>query len=324
MTEQQQNPLVSVIIPIYNTVDYLSKTSNSILNQTYKEIELILVDDGSTDGSAELCDKISKTDNRVKVIHKPNEGVSSARNKGLDLATGDFLFFLDSDDWLSSNAIEELIYQSQKNNSDIVIMPCCRKINNDYQFTPNKTSFAITKSDIIMKLAKNECDFTIATNKLYSKALFTDVRFKNKMQFTEDKYVLIGLYEKANNIIYTNNACLFYFDRENSLSKLSPNNPHVLDEQETFLYLREKIKESRYIEALEINNHFYLRYLFTAYLRTYRSDWNNKKTILNKLSSEITDLFNSMPKYKWSFKEIRRYILFKCGAFLFSFFSSIK
>ena len=93
--------LISVIVPVYNVEEYLDRCIESIVNQTYKNLEILLIDDGSTDNSYNICDKWAKKDNRIKVVHKENGGVSSARNVGLDVATGDYIGFVDSDDYIS-------------------------------------------------------------------------------------------------------------------------------------------------------------------------------------------------------------------------------
>ena len=100
--------LISVIVPVYNTEKYLEKCVMSILNQTYKNLEIILIDDGSTDNSPQICDSLAEKDNRITVIHQPNGGVSSARNTGLDNTHGDYIMFVDSDDYIAPNMIEFL------------------------------------------------------------------------------------------------------------------------------------------------------------------------------------------------------------------------
>ena len=100
---------VSVIIPVYNVEKYLKDCINSILNQTYSNWEMILVDDGSVDNSGDICDKFSKNDSRIHVIHQTNKGVSFARNKGIEKANGEYLIFIDSDDWIENNMFEEMI-----------------------------------------------------------------------------------------------------------------------------------------------------------------------------------------------------------------------
>ena len=111
---------VSIIIPVYNTKKYLEQCVFSIVEQTYQNIEILLVDDGSTDGTSDLCDEIAKKDSRVRVIHKTNGGAATARNLGIDEATGEYVMFVDSDDWLDTDAVENLVEHADKNNTDVI------------------------------------------------------------------------------------------------------------------------------------------------------------------------------------------------------------
>lgn len=103
------NPLISVIVPIYNVEKYLARCVDSIVNQTYKDFELILVDDGSPDNSGKICDEYAKKDSRIKVVHKKNGGLSDARNAGMAVATGEYISFIDSDDYVSDDFFECLL-----------------------------------------------------------------------------------------------------------------------------------------------------------------------------------------------------------------------
>lgn len=116
----KENLLVSVIIPIYKVDVFLKKCVDSVLNQTYNNIEVILVDDGSPDTCPEICDEYAKQDSRVRVIHKCNGGQSSARNAGINIAKGDYITFVDSDDWIDPNAYKNLVSSAVENNLDIV------------------------------------------------------------------------------------------------------------------------------------------------------------------------------------------------------------
>ena len=135
---------ISIIIPVYNVEKYIRKCVDSILSQTYKNLEIILVDDGSLDNCGKICDQYAKIDNRVVVIHKQNGGLSSARNIGIEKATGEYLMFVDSDDSLEKIACESLINITNKTNADIVLP--------DGMKTENTESF----KDIIDKVIKSE------------------------------------------------------------------------------------------------------------------------------------------------------------------------
>lgn len=111
---------VTVVIPVYNTKKYLEKCVDSITGQTFQNIEILLIDDGSTDGSAELCDELGEKDDRIRVIHKQNGGAATARNLGIDVAKGEYIMFIDSDDWLDTEAIEMLVEHADENNVDVI------------------------------------------------------------------------------------------------------------------------------------------------------------------------------------------------------------
>jgi glycosyltransferase involved in cell wall biosynthesis len=113
-------PLISVIVPVYNVEKYLERCVQSVMNQTYKRLEIILVDDGANDSSPQICDQLALIDKRIQVIHKPNGGLSSARNAGVEKATGDFITFIDSDDWIALDTYEYCIKLLDEKKADVV------------------------------------------------------------------------------------------------------------------------------------------------------------------------------------------------------------
>ena len=117
----KEQPLISVIVPVYNVEKYLKKCVNSITSQTYENLEILLVDDGSTDLSGQICNEFEKNDARIKVIHKKNGGLSDARNAGLDRAKGQYYAFIDSDDYIQDNTIEIMLNAVKKNKSEISV-----------------------------------------------------------------------------------------------------------------------------------------------------------------------------------------------------------
>ena len=113
--------MISIIVPVYNMEKYLTQCVSSLINQNYKDVEIILVDDGSTDASPQMCDEFAKQDDRIKVIHKTNGGQGSARNMGLDIANGEYISFIDSDDWVDINMYTHLLSVSEKYDADLVV-----------------------------------------------------------------------------------------------------------------------------------------------------------------------------------------------------------
>ena len=128
--------LISVIIPVYNVEIYIKKCIDSVLNQTFQNFEIILIDDGSTDNSGRICNEYVLKDNRIKVIHQNNAGLSAARNKGIDVSSGNYICFLDSDDWYSNNALEEFINLVINYNADISIIDIFNTIDDNAIYSP--------------------------------------------------------------------------------------------------------------------------------------------------------------------------------------------
>ena len=175
----ENKPLISVIVPVYNVQKYVKKSVESILQQTYKNLEIILVDDGSTDESGDICDMLACSDNRVTVIHKKNGGLSDARNAGLDRATGEFVGFVDSDDYIEKNMYEVLEERLNINGADI---SCCGRYVVQ-ESDGRKTSYFTSAGEEVLSpcqaigklLIWDGCD-SAAWDKLYKAELFRNHR----------------------------------------------------------------------------------------------------------------------------------------------------
>lgn len=203
-------PLVSIIVPVYNVEKYFHSCVNSIINQSYNNLDVILVDDGSTDNSGKLCDEAAKTDKRIRVIHQSNQGLSGARNSGIEVAQGDYLFFLDSDDFLTTKAIESLIEISDKFDADLTVCDNVRCSDLDSyedfvvkQNSPNIDTEIIEKSKK-MKIFLTESKIkVVAWGKLYKKYLFNNVRFPVG-RYNEDNFTTYKIVHSAEKIVVTN------------------------------------------------------------------------------------------------------------------------
>ena len=147
--------LVSIIVPIYGVEEYLSKCIDSIINQTYKNLEIILVDDGSPDKCPDICDAFEKKDERIKVIHKKNGGLSDARNAGIDTAHGDYIVFVDSDDWIENTMVEHLLFACKKYNVEMAT--CARYI------TDGHSTRAVAFNILIQQCINVHCFIAIKT-----------------------------------------------------------------------------------------------------------------------------------------------------------------
>lgn len=212
--------LISIIVPVYNVEKYLGKCIDSILKQTYTNIEIILVDDGSTDNSGKICDSYAKKDKRLIVIHKENGGQSSARNLAIDVAKGDFIGFVDSDDFIINNMYEKLYSNLIKYNADISI---CSYTEVDESGNVNKPKWKknenfykiYNKEEALKELLIDKYITNHSWNKLYKKELFQDIRYPQG-KVMEDLAIMYKLFEKSNKIIYENVDLYYYLQRKSS------------------------------------------------------------------------------------------------------------
>lgn len=192
---------ISVIIPVYNVKSYLNKCIESVANQTYQNLEIICVDDGSTDGSSDLIDIWASKDSRIKPIHKENGGVSSARNAGLKIATGDYITFVDGDDYLETSAYQSIM-ECNDNNADIIIFGFKTDFySKKIKFLKSKTTKCIqcfvSKKDIFDKDLYKHMHNSIC-NKLFKRFVVQECAFDENMKLAEDLYFCLDAYKYAN------------------------------------------------------------------------------------------------------------------------------
>ena len=260
--------MISVIIPIYNVEKYLKKCIESIINQTYKNLEIILVDDGSTDNSPTICDEYKKKDKRIKVIHKKNGGLSDARNKGIDIATGDFISFVDSDDYIDLNMYEKLVNEF---NSDVDIVVFGR-----YVEFPNKTLVTcpsdciMNKENALISLASFKGFDMAAWDKIYKKSIISDLRFPFGKK-NEDYFFTYKVFDKVKAIKTISQPFYHYVQRPDSISR-SKNVPHDAIEgaKEQVEYFK-----MNHVELMDIA----YTNLFFTYVSTYNIYLRQKQKI---------------------------------------------
>lgn len=211
--------IISVIVPVYNVEDYLGKCISSILNQTLKNIEVILVNDGSKDKSGYICEEYKKKDDRIVVIHKENGGLSSARNAGLEIATGELVGFVDSDDWIEPDYFEILYDGIEKLNADISVMHLSNIMSYEkIEFLSNKKKgwTLLNRHDALERFFSDDFIGYSACNKLYRKSLFEGIRYPEGV-LMEDKATTYKLIHKANSIIVNSSKKYHYYLRTDGI-----------------------------------------------------------------------------------------------------------
>lgn len=207
------NDLISIIIPVYNVKNYLEECVESVLNQTYRNLEVIIVDDGSTDGSEFICDKYKETDNRVIVIHQPNMGLSSARNTGICNCKGKYLCFVDSDDYIESRYVEELYNSIKKYNVRISI--CGIKTLKNGKYYSESLELLNNSEDLIK--GKDGIFNTYVWNKMYDSTIWKNIKFDIDRWY-EDIFIMYHIMYPEEYVSVVNNKLYVYRKRNESIS----------------------------------------------------------------------------------------------------------
>ena len=213
--------LISIIAPIYKVEAYLRPCVDSLINQTYGNLEIILVDDGSPDGCGAICDEYAKKDERIRVIHKGNAGVAAARNSGLDVAQGEYISFIDSDDWVSLDAYRIMMDEMLRSKADIVVGACVDMIEEDDGTLKNKpekddpSKYGVFDGEQAMR--RTLISGSAAWNRLFKKEIFKELRFPIG-RINDDEYVALRAYAMAKRISYIPNKTYYYRLRKNSIT----------------------------------------------------------------------------------------------------------
>ena len=212
----EREPKISVIVPVYKVEAYLRKCLDSIVNQTYRNLQIILVDDGSPDDCGKICDEYAAEDNRVEVVHQENGGLSAARNAGLALVTGDYIGFVDSDDWIEPDMYEYLLENALKYQADIAVCGRVERYVDKEVFRGFSEIEVLAREPALKYLLQNDLLQNYAWDKLYKRELFQDICFPSGKTF-EDVAVMHKLFIKAERVVCLPEAKYNYLLRFNSI-----------------------------------------------------------------------------------------------------------
>ena len=213
MKEEQQLDLVSVIIPAYNIEKYIKKCIDCVRGQTYQNLEIILVDDGSTDRTPKICDLSASEDERIRVLHQPNGGLSRARNVGIDTSSGEYIFFVDGDDMVHIDCIRTLLMIMKKEDCDIVQCKTYSFLSEDKipVDMPEEQHAIFTGKEMCecLLFGRYGSDTTVVWDKLYKKSFFSNLRFREGMLY-EDVAIMHEIFWNAKKVVVTNLPLSFY------------------------------------------------------------------------------------------------------------------
>lgn len=227
------NGLITIIVPVYKVEEYLVRCVDSILAQTYANLEIILVDDGSPDNSGKICDAYAEKDDRIKVIHKENGGLSDARNAGIAQASGSYLTFLDSDDWIHESYIAYLYGLLRDNAAEISLCKFLKVINEEVPIEPSEGKVDVLSNDAVLERYIDLGDvfhpqLVMACGKLFKAELFDTIRFPVG-RLHEDEFTTYKLFHYAKKTVLSTKPLYYYWQREDSIMGLGFKTKNKLD-----------------------------------------------------------------------------------------------
>lgn len=280
-------PVISIIIPVYNACEYLDKCIRSVLRQTYTNIEVILINDGSTDKSSELCEWFAQQDDRIKVLHKENEGVSAARNAGINMATGDFIAFVDADDFIFQNMYEEMYDAMERENADLVISGIVFD-NGIRRHKFCKSIYAVYDNNSLMEAYLTEPYINhVVWNKLYKKELLREIRFAS-IRRNEDVMFTVEMLTHVKKAVYLNACYYIQCIRPNSMERSRFDNSDLLLLQA--IEFRQMVIQARYPQFYEYVRYDYVKTLMSLMKRILvQHEYKSNKAQYMQLFSELRE-----------------------------------
>lgn len=281
---------ISVIVPVYNNLEFLERSVNSLIEQTYPNMEIILIDDGSTDGSAELCDELSNNNNKIVVIHKENGGVSSARNAGLKIAKGEYIGFCDADDYCYPTMFERMYTDFIQNNCDIVHIDYVGMQETQLDFSPLNTESNVNikgRDESIKWLLTSKFHKGYCWSMLFKRKVIDNLSFPENMAVGEDKFFVVTAFLNAEKIAFDSKKEYIYILRNNSTmrSKYSRKNlSGIILAKQTDKLIKEKYSE--YSEYSKIN----LAKVYISHIRNIVALNTQDELLLNNMNEGISYL----------------------------------
>lgn len=278
-------PKVSVIIPVYNVEAYLKQCLDSVINQTLKDIEIILVDDESPDNCPKICDDYAKKDKRIKVIHQKNRGLGGARNAGLDVALGEYVLFLDSDDWISEDCCEQMYRVALKFGTEIVLSGETLYFENENKYSQGYRKYSEHYSEEITHKNYISC-FTPAWGRLYNRKFIEDnqLRFVEKCFYEDNSWGCL-IAALAHKVSYAGN---FFFYRQRAGSITNKIDEKIMDWNRDFEYFKEQLK--RLTISKNMINYAYEWYLLNFFNYLHKCPPNLIKNFMTLIYDSFKDI----------------------------------
>ncbi len=293
------NNLISVIVPVYNAEKYLYECLESIRKQTYKNIEILLINDGSTDNSAQICNEFSKKYKEFKTYHQKNNGVSRARNIGMENAKGDFIIFIDSDDTIAENYIEVLYKNIIEYDADISMCNIIRvdesgKYIEDFDNTRKKEkiqTILMNQNEYISNILDYKYYYTYATNKLIKRDIIKNIRFREDIHYNEDGIFFLDLSKNITTAVFTYPIYAYFYLQNTTSANAQRFNEKYLTVIKAFEIMEQ------YFKIFKKNNKNYFSYRYiNYYIEAYYYQHINKKST-KKDKKKLKKVINKYWKY---------------------------
>ena len=294
--ETMEQPLITVAVTVYNIKDYLKRSIKSVCNQTYKNLEILLVDDGSTDGSEQVCDAYAKEDSRIRVIHKKNGGPSEARNIAIEQAKGYYIAFVDGDDWIDKDMYENMYLAIKKAGADLAIC-AYKEVSAKHIADPtNDTILYFDKDEALESFIREQQEVQIqnaAWNKLFKKELLKNLRFPVGKLYEEIVFTTKLLHE-AKKTVYLNQGYYNYVvDRVGSIMNAGVNARIFTDQIPLYYEKREYLKSIERDDLVNIHNFFFYKRLLLHFLELQKNRPENYK----EFSKQIVQIIKKETKH---------------------------
>lgn len=313
-----QNKLISIVVPVYNVEKYIEKCIVSIINQTYTNIEIIIVNDGTKDNSLEVIKKYINNDKRIRVINQENAGLSEARNTGIKNALGQYILFVDSDDFIDKKMVEKMYKKLQEDNSQIVMCNICRwdylkdeELGFRENYYGEKEIF--NNDEAVRALLLNKIN-GYAWNKLYDINLFKNIRYIKGILF-EDMFTTFDLILKTNQVSVVKDKLYYYVSRDDSITK-NMTKKAILDLNHRIEYVSEKIDINQYRDEFSrFSFFFYLMSIDWVYNYRHQNKGSNNDKEFRRIINQKNDIkhLNILNNNNITNKEKFKYILMRAG-----------
>lgn len=316
--------LVSIIVPVFNLEGYISELLDTLVNQTYETLEIIIVDDGSTDSSGAICDSYAERDERIKCIHKSNNGVSAARNQGLELSTGEYIVFVDGDDLVAPNYISKLLDSLTSNKTD---MACCgyKNIFSDKTIISIPQQRVLKKEEIICALVTDTNFFTALWNKMFRRSCLmiegNYIKFDTRIFVGEDGLWLSSVLKNVKSVSCVEEALYFWKRRTDSATKGKENGIRIDKRYLTVLSAYKMMYEN--IDFPDVQQLMAKRYLATTRDCAVEAYMQKKYKLSDALILKINEdikLYSNNDLFKCKLILCKEMIKFRIPSYLINLF----